>query len=195
MHGHIEKSVVMKMPEEFSSELMAIATNDSSLDKRYWGSFAACSMLCLALQTFNRKKSSLTKPSNFGLTLSGQTKFSYFQKTYLIVFMLAMFADWLQGPYVYELYVSYGFSQSEIAELFVGGFAASMVVGTMIGGLAHKIGRKTVCLLYSITYISACSTKIFQYWTLMLGRLLSGISTSLLFSVFESWMVCEHYKQ
>jgi len=28
----------------------------------------------------------------------------------------------------------------------------------------------------------------------MLGRFLSGISTSLLFSVFESWMVCEHFK-
>lgn len=29
----------------------------------------------------------------------------------------------------------------------------------------------------------------------MLGRFLSGVSTSLLFSVFESWMVCEHHKQ
>jgi MFS transporter, MFS domain-containing protein family, molybdate-anion transporter len=26
----------------------------------------------------------------------------------------------------------------------------------------------------------------------MVGRILSGISTSLLFSSFESWMVCEH---
>ena len=110
--------------------------------------------------------------------------------------MLAMFADWLQGPYFYELYVSYGFSQSDIAELFVCGFAASMVVGTMIGGLADKIGRKAVCLLYSISYISACFTKLVpEYWTSMFGRFLSGISTSLLFSVFESWMVCEHYKQ
>jgi MFS transporter, MFS domain-containing protein family, molybdate-anion transporter len=29
----------------------------------------------------------------------------------------------------------------------------------------------------------------------MVGRFLSGVSTSLLFSVFESWMVCEHHKQ
>eukprot|EP00602_Paraphysomonas_sp_CaronLab_P009594 CAMPEP_0185020170 /NCGR_PEP_ID=MMETSP1103-20130426/2768_1 /TAXON_ID=36769 /ORGANISM="Paraphysomonas bandaiensis, Strain Caron Lab Isolate" /LENGTH=321 /DNA_ID=CAMNT_0027550905 /DNA_START=415 /DNA_END=1380 /DNA_ORIENTATION=- len=34
-----------------------------------------------------------------------------------------------------------------------------------------------------------------DYWTLMLGRFLSGIATSLLFSVFESWMVCEHNKR
>ena len=75
MHGHIEKIVVIEMSEELSSEIMAIATNDTSLDKRYWGSFAVCSILCLALQMFNRKKSFPTKPSNYGLTLSGHTKF------------------------------------------------------------------------------------------------------------------------
>ena len=107
-----------------------------------------------------------------------------------------MFADWLQGPYVYELYVSYGFSQAEIAELFVCGFASSMIVGTMVGGLADKLGRKVMCVMYSVCYIAACFTKMVpEYWTLMLGRFLSGVSTSLLFSVFESWMVCEHHKQ
>lgn len=30
---------------------------------------------------------------------------------------------------------------------------------------------------------------------LLLGRVLGGISTSLLFSAFESWMVSEHRKQ
>lgn len=110
--------------------------------------------------------------------------------------MLAMFADWLQGPYVYELYVSYGFSTQEIAELFVCGFGSSMIFGTYIGGLADKWGRKNMCILYSVCYIIACFTKLVpEYWTLMVGRFLSGISTSLLFSVFESWMVCEHFKQ
>jgi MFS family permease len=107
-----------------------------------------------------------------------------------------MFSDWLQGPYVYELYVSYGFSQQQIAELFVCGFGSSMIVGTFVGGLADKLGRKNMCILYSVCYIMACCTKMVnEYWTLMLGRFLSGISTSLLFSVFESWMVCEHFKQ
>lgn len=107
-----------------------------------------------------------------------------------------MFSDWLQGPYVYELYVSYGFSQSEIAELFVCGFGSSMIVGTFVGGLADKLGRKGMCIMYSVCYIIACCTKMVpEYWTLMLGRFLSGVSTSLLFSVFESWMVCEHHKQ
>ena len=29
----------------------------------------------------------------------------------------------------------------------------------------------------------------------MLGRVLGGIATSLLFSAFESWLVCEHFKR
>jgi hypothetical protein len=39
----------------------------------------------------------------------------------------------------------------------------------------------------------SCVTKHFPaYNSLMLGRVLGGIATSLLFSVFESWMVAEH---
>jgi MFS transporter, MFS domain-containing protein family, molybdate-anion transporter len=164
----------------------------SFLEKRYWGSFIGCSIICAALQLYSRSKSTGSKSTS---TVSN-AKFNSFQTNYLIVFMLAMFSDWLQGPYVYELYVSYGFSRSQIAELFVCGFASSMVVGTMIGGLADKVGRKAVCILYSISYITACCTKLVpEYWTLMVGRFLSGVSTSLLFSVFESWMVCEHHKQ
>lgn len=53
-----------------------------------------------------------------------------------------------------------------------------------------------MCVLYCVCYIIACFTKLVpEYWTLMLGRFLSGVSTSLLFSVFETWMVCEHHKQ
>jgi predicted MFS family arabinose efflux permease len=115
---------------------------------------------------------------------------------YLAIFLLAMFSDWLQGPYVYELYVSYGFNQQQIAELFVCGFASSMVVGTFAGSLADSMGRRTMCLMYCVCYILGCLTKtVPEYWTLMVGRFLSGVSTSLLFCAFESWMVCEHFKQ
>jgi MFS transporter, MFS domain-containing protein family, molybdate-anion transporter len=33
-----------------------------------------------------------------------------------------------------------------------------------------------------------------QYRVLMIGRVLGGIATSLLFSAFESWLVAEHNK-
>lgn len=158
------------------------------LATRYWGSFVGLCLLCAVLQMSSKSaKTSASAPTN--------AKFTPFQTNYLFVFLLAMFSDWLQGPYVYELYVSYGFTQVQIAELFVCGFGSSMVVGTFVGGLADKLGRKAMCITYCVCYILGCMTKLVpEYWTLMLGRFLSGVSTSLLFSVFESWMVCEHFK-
>jgi len=172
---------------------------DITLSDRYWGSFGICTLLCIGLLYFVRSSSSsssLSLQSKNGSNSDKISKFPSFQINYLFVFMLAMFSDWLQGPYVYELYVSYGFSQVEIAELFVCGFGSSMIVGTFIGGLADKLGRKVMCIAYCLCYIIACCTKLVpEYWTLMIGRFLSGVSTSLLFSVFESWMICEHNKQ
>ncbi len=158
----------------------------TDLEIRYWGSFFILIGLCAATFLYgNKKQSSIPKEKKFG----------DFQTNYLIIYLLAMFSDWLQGPYVYQLYVSYGFSAYEISLLFVGGFGSSLVFGTFIGGLADKYGRKLTCLVYSACYIAACLTKtVPEFWTLMLGRILSGVSTSLLFSSFESWMVCEHHK-
>ena len=47
-------------------------------------------------------------------------------------------SDWLQGPHVYALYESYALTSKQIGELFVGGFASSMIFGTFIGSLADK---------------------------------------------------------
>lgn len=166
---------------------------------RYWGSFFVCAALCVVFQILSWKtdnSSSAIKSTNGPQNGSTWTRFRGFQTNYLAVFLLAMFSDWLQGPYVYELYVSYGFNQQQIAELFVCGFASSMIVGTFAGSLADSMGRRTMCIMYCVCYILGCLTKtVPEYWTLMVGRFLSGVSTSLLFCAFESWMVCEHFKQ
>lgn len=50
-------------------------------------------------------------------------------------------------------------------------------------------------MTYCLTYILSCITKHSpQYKILMIGRILGGIATSLLFSAFESWLVAEHNK-
>lgn len=54
-------------------------------------------------------------------------------------------------------------------------------------------GRRKACLLYVFSYSLSCLTKYSgDYWILLLGRLLGGIATSLLFSAFEAWLVAEH---
>ncbi|XP_042001273.1 molybdate-anion transporter-like [Salvia splendens] len=122
--------------------------------------------------------------------------FNSFKNNYLLVYSLMMAGDWLQGPYVYYLYSTYGFGKGEIGQLFIAGFGSSMVFGTIVGSLADKQGRKRACVTYCITYILSCITKHSpQYRVLMVGRILGGIATSLLFSSFESWLVAEHFKR
>lgn len=104
--------------------------------------------------------------------------------------------DWLQGPYVYALYDSYGFDSEDIAILFIMGFCASMVVGTFVGALSDKYGRRNMCIAFSVSYFIAALTKLStDFYTLLIGRFLSGVATSLLFSTFEAWMVSEHHNR
>lgn len=124
------------------------------------------------------------------------TEFLAFQRNYVTVFWVMMMADWLQGPYVYALYESYGYNQSEIGSLFIAGFGASLVFGTVVGSFGDKLGRRRTCLLFGVLYSLSCVTKHFpSFYMLMLGRLLGGVATSLLFSSFESWMVSEHFSR
>merc|ERR1719499_2308433 len=104
-----------------------------------------------------------------------------------------MCADWMQGPYVYELYASYGFDKATIGYLFVAGFGSSAVCGPIIGALADTLGRKRMCIIFGISYFLSCVTKHYTDLTILyIGRVLGGIATSILFSSFEAWMVTHH---
>jgi len=153
-------------------------------------------MVTMALTALLVAKSSFQKSSVSAKTIDNAQEaktFLQFRNKYLAVYLLMVAGDWLQGPYVYSLYSKYGYSKGDIAVLFVVGFGASMVVGTFVGSLADSGGRKKYCLLYCALYIGSCATKhVNDFWVLLLGRLLGGTATSLLFSVFESWLVCAH---
>ena len=101
----------------------------------------ALSAVTTGYLVYKNWSASVTK--GFDRTSSGDSKeFKRFQRTYLFVYFCVMAGDWLQGPYVYALYSSYGFNQHDIAVLFVAGFGSSMIFGTFIGSLADRFGRK-----------------------------------------------------
>ncbi|CAH8317734.1 unnamed protein product [Eruca vesicaria subsp. sativa] len=152
----------------------------------YYVVFGVLSIVVAALELSKNNKDRINTSSAF----------TSFKNNYLVVYSLMMAGDWLQGPYVYYLYSTYGFSKGEIGQLFIAGFGSSMLFGTIVGSLADKQGRKRACVTYCITYILSCITKHSpQYKVLMVGRVLGGIATSLLFSSFESWLVAEHNKR
>ena len=73
------------------------------------------------------------------------------------------------------------------------GFASSVIFGTMTGPMADILGRKKVALSFCVLYSFCCLTKLSsEFYMLLIGRLFGGISTSMLFSTFESWYVYEH---
>jgi MFS family permease len=119
--------------------------------------------------------------------------FQAFQRNYLTVYLLVTFSDWLKGPYVYALYEAYGFSTWQIAQLFIMGYISSLVFGTLTGAMSDKLGRRLACQIFCVVYALSAVTKVINdFWVLMLGRALSGVATSLLFTTFEAWMVSEH---
>ena len=119
--------------------------------------------------------------------------FVAFQKSYFRVYFLALMAEWLQGPYLYKLYSHYGFIDTQIAVIYVCGFASSVFFGTSCSYLANICGRKKACVFFTIVYSICCLTKLSRnYGVLIVGRVLGGVSTSLLFSAFDAWYVYEH---
>lgn len=148
--------------------------------------FVILILLCAILYFYAKKT----------VVVSKDESFRNFQRTYLIVYLLATASDWLQGPYVYALYQSYGMSSHDIELLFVFGFGSSMIFGTVVGSVADKYGRRANCVLYGVLYGLCCVTKHFNNFKILLvGRLLGGVATSILYSAFESWLILEHHKR
>ncbi|KZT24851.1 DUF791-domain-containing protein [Neolentinus lepideus HHB14362 ss-1] len=114
-------------------------------------------------------------------------------KQYIIVYAIVMGADWLQGPYVYSLYrEQYDFPERIVAVLFVTGFMSAGLAAPLIGAWADKHGRKRMCMAFCISYTLTCVCILIPYLPiLLLGRAMGGVSTSILFSAFESWLISD----
>lgn len=149
-------------------------------------SFALLGILCVALQLWVIK--ARKEPS-----VGNNPTFLQFQRGYFAAYFCALLADWLQGPYLYRLYSHYGFQEDQIAVLYVCGFLSSVLLGTWAPIAADRFGRKKLCIFFTIIYSVACFFKLSRnYGILILGKVLGGVATSLLFSSFEAWYVQEH---
>ncbi|GAB7366561.1 hypothetical protein MBLNU230_g8547t1 [Neophaeotheca triangularis] len=119
------------------------------------------------------------------------------RKLYLIVYGLAVTADWLQGSFIYSLYKhEYNLEESTISALFTTGFASGAVAAIFVGKLADQHGRRKGCLGYCLLYALSCALTLVQNREAMfLGRMLGGVSSTLLYSVFEAWLVSEAHER
>jgi MFS family permease len=120
-------------------------------------------------------------------------EFYKFRRQYMIVYFVIMLADWMQGTHMYTLYLSYGVN---ISALFLTGFLSGAIFAPFLGSIVDKCGRKNSCLVYCVLEIVINVMEHSTNFTILLmGRVLGGISTNLLFSAFESWMTTEHRRK
>jgi len=159
--------------------------------------FGALSLLCAAIVFQSRDK--LEQQGTVVEVKPAAVK--SLQLRFLAVFWLFKMADWLQGPFFYEVYASkvingLQVSTQGVARLFLTGFGSTALFGAIVGGLVDSFGRKRGSLFFTLMYaLSALSTKCAQLPLLFAGRVAGGLGTSLLFSAPEAWLVSEHNRQ
>ncbi|CAM1502282.1 Fc.00g042660.m01.CDS01 [Cosmosporella sp. VM-42] len=111
------------------------------------------------------------------------------------VYALAVAADWLQGPHIYAIYrYEKEMPEKIVAMLYASGFVSGAVGASFAGQLADRYGRRVACLVYCGCYVITCLSMLSDNLAvLFVGRAFGGIATTLLFSVFEAWMITEFH--
>mmetsp|Transcript_75489 Transcript_75489/g.219273 ORF Transcript_75489/g.219273 Transcript_75489/m.219273 type:complete len:541 (-) Transcript_75489:49-1671(-) len=192
-------SSILDLPRGGSaiSNIASAAKNWNASPANYFNT----SLITLAFLTAIMKVYQRASSGEKGASTSTKPKsVKQLQIKFLSVFWLLRCADWLQGPYFYEVYASKVFngvpaSLALVSKLFLTGFASTALFGPSVGRALDVYGRKKGTLAFSVIYaLGAMSTKSPLLQVLFLGRILSGIGTSLLFSAPESWLVGEAQK-
>ena len=167
---------------------------------REWAvqSFVALSSIALLSVFLGQRLKGAAAAADTQATAAVRREFHSFQHSYLAVFVAVMLADWLQGTHMYTLYTKYQQENAAVSvgALFFTGFLAAGLLGTFTGPFVDRYGRKRACLVYVALELLINSLEHFNSMSLLLvGRVLGGVSTSLLFSAFEAWMVTEHRRR
>ncbi len=193
---HLSLSNIMNVPRGGAIASIADAAKNwnSSPAAFFNSSLITLAILTAAFKVYQRASASSDKS---GSVPTKPKSVKELQIKFLAVFWLLRCADWLQGPYFYEVYASKIFngvpaSLALVSKLFLTGFASTALFGPSVGRALDTYGRKKGTLAFAAIYaLGAFSTKSPLLQVLFLGRVMSGIGTSLLFSAPESWLVGE----
>lgn len=117
------------------------------------------------------------------------SSFTSLRLKYLLVTLVIMLADGLQGTHLYVLYEGYGFN---VASLYALGFITGAVTTPITGPLIDKFGRKRSAMIYCALEMGINMLEQYPFLAgLLLSRMVGGITTNLLSSVFETWLDTE----
>jgi MFS family permease len=91
---------------------------------------------------------------------------------------------------LYVLYQGYGFS---VASLYCLGFITGALTAPITGPMIDKFGRKKSALVYCALEVGINLLEQFPFLTgLIVSRVVGGVTTNLLSTVFETWLDTEY---
>lgn len=126
---------------------------------------------------------------------SKQDEAARFCRSFLCIYLLVMSSEWLSGPYLYTLLRDdRGIPEPMVCALYATAYTSAAVSALAVGFLADRFGRRRACLAQCAVHAAACLTVVLggaRLPVLFLGRVLAGTGLTLLWTVFESWMVTE----
>jgi MFS family permease len=99
----------------------------------------------------------------------------------------------LAGTHLYVLYEGYNFN---VASLYASGFAMGALSSPLVGPLVDNFGRQKSAMMYC--FLEMVINVMEQYNFLpgiVAARLIGGVTTNLLYTVFEAWLITEHRKR
>ena len=122
--------------------------------------------------------------------LQGKHIYIYFFHSKIYISNLCFLSCKIIGTHLYVLYESYGYT---VASLYCLGFVSGAITSPFIGPLVDKVGRRNSAIAYCVLEIGINMLEQYDILTgLIISRVVGGITTNLLFTVFESWLVTEH---
>ncbi len=95
-----------------------------------------------------------------------------------------------KGTHLYALYHGYGLN---VPNLYALGFVVGAVTSPFIGPLVDKYGRRKSAVIYCFLEMIINALEQYNFLPgIIASRLIGGVTTNLLFTVFESWLITEH---
>ncbi|KRZ68858.1 Sodium/hydrogen exchanger 9, partial [Trichinella papuae] len=115
------------------------------------------------------------------------------KRVYAFGHLIVLFADSLQAPFMYYLFATYGYKESDIALLYAVGLFTNLIYGLFINYILQKFERRVVCCVCCVLTSGSCFLKASSnYYVLMWSRIFDGIAATMLLAPFQEWYLHEH---
>ena len=99
--------------------MVALTYLENKMDTIVLFSFGILCLVAIAVKRLSKSDSKDDSAKGGIEDFSDEAKYKRLKIKFFAAYFLALFGDWLQGPYVYQLYASYGFAENIIGTVIM----------------------------------------------------------------------------